>query len=122
MISNRGFSLIELMIVVVIVGILAALAIPRYVMVSHQAKVREAETILRHVFQAQETWKTFENGTTTDDLADLEAVGYAAPTHMEFYEIPDPVGGYALPFCLVSKSPDAWPSRQVNEDGTFVNC
>ena len=45
--NRRGFTLIELMIVVVIIGILAALAIPKFMKVTGKAKVAEAKTILK---------------------------------------------------------------------------
>jgi prepilin-type N-terminal cleavage/methylation domain-containing protein len=71
--NNKGFTLIELMIVVVIIGILAALAIPRFMPASSRAKQREALSILKQIYVMQRVYFQ-ETGAYTTDLADLGIV------------------------------------------------
>lgn len=53
---RRGFTLIELMIVVAIIGILAAIAIPNFVKFQARSKQSEAKTNLKAVFTAQKAY------------------------------------------------------------------
>jgi type IV pilus assembly protein PilA len=53
----KGFTLIELMIVVAIIGILAAIAIPNFVKFQCRSKQSEAKGNLKALYVAQESYR-----------------------------------------------------------------
>ena len=55
--NQKGFTLIELMIVVVIIGILAALAIPRFMQATTKSKQSEAKGLLKQIYTMQRAYR-----------------------------------------------------------------
>lgn len=78
--ASRGFSLIELMVVIVVIGILAALAIPRYTGVSNNAKAVEAHTTLQFLYDLEHSYhQLHDRYLAVADGQDSPEVGFVAP-------------------------------------------
>jgi type IV pilus assembly protein PilA len=77
----KGFTLIELMIVVAIIGILAAIAIPNFVKFQCRSKTSEAKGNLKAMYVAQESYRA-EHDTYVADCA--AACGAASTNQVGF--------------------------------------
>jgi prepilin-type N-terminal cleavage/methylation domain-containing protein len=80
-INKQGFTLIELMVVIVIIGVLASLAIPRFTEASLKAKVAEAPGILKG-FESAYLAAIAEKGEGTLEAGDLI---YKAPESSKWF-------------------------------------
>jgi prepilin-type N-terminal cleavage/methylation domain-containing protein len=84
--SNRksGFTLVEIMIVVAIIGLLAAIAIPNFVKARTSAQKNACIANMRQIEGAKEQWalenKKTEGAATVDDGVNAFIRGGAAPT------------------------------------------
>jgi len=70
LIQKQGFTLIELMVVIVIIGVLASLAIPRFSEASDKAKMAEAPRILASFESAYLAGKA-ELGDSVKSIGDI---------------------------------------------------
>ncbi|MBR4508186.1 MAG: prepilin-type N-terminal cleavage/methylation domain-containing protein [Elusimicrobiaceae bacterium] len=68
--KNKGFTLIEILVVVLILGILTAIALPKYQTAVDKSSFAELNLAARNVSHAQEIFH-LQNGYYTTDLDDL---------------------------------------------------
>ncbi len=74
--DKKGFTLIELMIVVAVIGVIAAFAVPNLVKSKGVAREGAALSAVRSLVNAQVTYVSVRNsGTFAADLSTLEAAG-----------------------------------------------
>jgi len=73
--KERGFTLIELMIVIAIIGILAAIAIPQFDKYRTRSLNNSALSDLKHAINAQEAYMA-ENSVYTNSKSDLQNYGF----------------------------------------------
>lgn len=81
--DSSGFTLIEMMIVVVVIGLLAAVAFPSFMDSIRKGRRSEAFSALSAVQQAQERWRG-NNANYTTTLASLNV---NTPTSSGYYDI-----------------------------------
>lgn len=95
--SNRGFTLIEMMIVVAIIGILAAIAYPSYDEYVKRGNRTEGQAFLSDVAARQERYFSQNNAYITD-VANIAKLGVTAnsPTGKYSIVLAGGGGGYTL--------------------------
>ena len=75
--NRKGFTLVELLMVVIIIGILVTIAVPSYYKSIERAKGSKAKTSLRTITNAQVQYRAL-NDTYTLNLTDLVDVDLPA--------------------------------------------
>jgi type IV pilus assembly protein PilA len=74
--DESGFTLIELLVVILIISILAAIAIPVFLQQRKKGWAAQAESAVKNMATAEESYATGNNGSYTVTLADLTTEGF----------------------------------------------
>ena len=138
--GSKGFSLVELMIVVAIIGVLAALAVPRFQSFQAKARQSEAKTNLSHIYTLEQSYygdhDTFDDvtaiglvGGTTQSCAVANQIGFfpqpcakvryqyvvASADTQIFRATATSPGTKVVPGCTVSGTTDTWTIDETKD-------
>jgi type IV pilus assembly protein PilE len=110
---SAGFTLIELMIAVIVIGILIAVAYPTFIDSIRKGRRSEAFTAIAQVQQAQERWRSNNPAYNTTSLALLAVTSPTAPGGYYTLEVATNPGGDAVGYDVTATAVTG--KSQVND-------
>jgi len=128
--NSKGFTIIELLVVIVIIGILVALALPNLFSAQQRGRDTERKNDLKNISQRLETYYNDEQSYPADQAAavDVDGLGsdaFAGPKGGETYTytctetVTGTDGDTCQAFTLTAVLENKEDGAAVDEDGTY---
>ena len=70
--NETAFTLLEVLIVVIILGVLASIALPNYYIAVERVRSAEGVSILDNILSSERRWATDNNNAFTNDMTNLD--------------------------------------------------
>ncbi|MFH2137711.1 MAG: prepilin-type N-terminal cleavage/methylation domain-containing protein [Candidatus Omnitrophota bacterium] len=104
----KGFTLVELMVTVIIIGIVAAIAVPHYLNTQEKGFGAQAIETLNIIHSAEGVW-AIENSSYTNSIANLQSCATFVANDGEWT------------YSIVSATTDTFTATATRNNGRFVN-
>ena len=112
---HKGFTLVEIMIVVAIIGLLVAIALPNFVIARKKSQMNTCKANMKQIDGAVSQYKL--DSTSTNVVADAAILAALSPTYIK--TVPScPAGGN---YAIVQESPTNAVTCSLATDANYAD-